>query len=315
MARRAPVDERKYLDENGVVADGLPKDADVHIPERVSRFLEQAKADHCVSSLASDLHEEADAKYFHKRSDLIFGTWKADLEVFSAVESNDASSTVESNDALRKDLDRQTESYTEGSARQYSWAADFDIERMVQQRGGKESMACKLDHFFDGSTQYGQADMSGNVGSASLGNEPTMHTPFLYSRIGYPWRTQFQIDRAVKQLFSDGTNGLPGNDDLGQMSSWVVFLMLGLHPSECSNEYIIGRPFVNSARISIKDRVLAVNVVNQSDDNKYVQRATWEGQELVLERAGLSFDMLAKGGTLQIWMSSSPVGRVYSCSE
>jgi predicted alpha-1,2-mannosidase len=342
MARKAPVDERKYLDVNGVVADGLPKVADAYIPEHVSRFLEQAKADHCVSSLASDLHEEADAKYFHKRSDLIFGIWKADLEVFSTVESYDASSTVESNDAfstvdsnaafstvesndpfgteessdaLREDLDTQTESYTEGSARQYSWAADFDIERMVQQRGGKEKMACKLDRFFDGSTQHGQEDMSGNIGSASLGNEPTMHTPLLYSRIGYPWRTQFQIDRAVKQLFSDAPNGLPGNDDLGQMSSWVVFLMLGLYPSECSNEYIIGRPFVNSARISIKDNVLAINVVNQSDDNKYVQRATWEGQELDLERAGLTFDKLSKGGALQIWMSNSPVGRLYSCSE
>lgn len=343
MVRKAPVDERKYLDVKGKVADGLPKDADVYIPERVSRFLEQAKADHCVSSLASDLHEAADSKYFHKRSDLIFGIWKADLEVFSTVEEYDASSTVESNDAfstvqsndafssvttndpfsndpfsndaLREDLDTQTDSYTEGSARQYSWAADFDIERMVQQRGGKEKMACKLDRFFDGSTQYGQADMSGNVGSASLGNEPTMHTPLLYSRIGYPWRTQFQIDRAVKQLFSDGPNGLPGNDDLGQMSSWVVFLMLGLYPSECSNEYIIGRPFVNSARISIKDNVLAINVVNQSDDNKYVQRATWEGQELDLERAGLTFGMLTKGGTLQIWMSSSPVGRSYTCPE
>jgi len=232
-----------------------------------------------------------------------FGIWNADLEVFSTGHLG------------IKNVNVQTASYKEESAVQNSWAADFDMHKMVQLRGGKERMACKLDQFFDGPTQHGQVDMSGNVGSASLGNEPTMHTPFLYSRIGYPWRTQFQIDRAVKQLFSDGPNGLPGNDDLGQTSSWVVFLLLGLYPSECSNEYLIGRPFVNTARISIKGNVLVVNVANQSDDNKYVQRATWEGQELDLERAGLTFNMLTNGGTLQVWMSSSPAGPRYSCKE
>jgi len=293
--RKAPVDERKFLDEQGVVPDS--------VPEHVSRFLEQAKADHCVSSLASDLNEEVDATYFHNRSELFFGIWNADLEVFSTGHLG------------IKNVNVQTASYKEESAVQNSWAADFDMHKMVQLRGGKERMACKLDQFFDGPTQHGQVDMSGNVGSASLGNEPTMHTPFLYSRIGYPWRTQFQIDRAVKQLFSDGPNGLPGNDDLGQTSSWVVFLLLGLYPSECSNEYLIGRPFVNTARISIKGNVLVVNVANQSDDNKYVQRATWEGQELDLERAGLTFNMLTNGGTLQVWMSSSPAGPRYSCKE
>jgi len=158
--------------------------------------------------------------------------------------------------------------------------------------------------------------MSGNLGSASLGNEPTMHTPLLYTRIGYPGRTQYQIDRAVKQLFSDGPDGLPGNDDLGQMSSWVVFLLLGLYPSECSNEYLIGRPFVSTASISIKGNSLVLDVYNQTDANKYVQRAKWEGQELDLVRPGLTFEMLTKGGMLQVWMSSSRLASdEYVCEE
>lgn len=350
--RRAPVDERKYLDDNGVVPEAIPEVAYSVVPEHVSRFLEQAKADHCVSSLASDLQMTSDAEYFHRRSDLIFGMWNETLEVFSTDRGNIMEDNMENMDNMDNmnyresrdipiasntegssdeeiegsvsegsgtreqvnTLDTQTEAYTEGSARQYSWAADFDMGKMMQLRGGKERMACKLDQFFDGSTQTGQADMSGNMGSASLGNEPTMHTPFLYSRIGYPSRTQFQVDRAVKELFSDGPGGLPGNDDLGQMSSWIVFLLLGLYPSECSNEYILGRPFVSSARLSIKGNVLAINVVNQTDDNKYVQRATWQGQELDLENTGLTFGMLSKGGALQVWMSSSPAGPTYSCS-
>ncbi len=47
----------------------------------------------------------------------------------------------------------------------------------------------------------------------------------------------------------------PGNDDLGQMSAWLVFTALGFYPvTPGSLEYVIGRPFVDRAALSLPER-------------------------------------------------------------
>jgi putative alpha-1,2-mannosidase len=47
-------------------------------------------------------------------------------------------------------------------------------------------------------------------------------------------------------------DGLSGNDDLGQMSAWLAFTALGFYPvAPGSNEYVIGRPFVERAVLNL----------------------------------------------------------------
>jgi len=297
-ARMQPVDSRADLGRQGYI-------------KHVSEFIEQATADHCVSRLAESLGKTNEAKFFNERANLVLQQWDADQKVFAPITEKDGNSV---HHRRLYSLDRQTDGYTEGSPLQYSWAVPFEPEKMHELRGGRKEFSCQLDDFFTLAAQQGQVDISGNLGAASLGNEPTMHVPYLYSLAGFPSRTQFYVDKVVKELFTDTPSGLPGNDDLGQLSSWIVFSMLGFYPvNPCSGEYALGRPFITNANVSVAGGKLQLKVNNQGNDRKFVERLEWNGRSLDLAYPKLSFEKLSKGGLLEFWMTAQPPGANYHC--
>jgi len=115
--------------------------------------------------------------------------------------------------------------FVEGDGAQYTWAVLHDPAGLVHALGGRVAASKRLDRFF---TKL-------NAGPASsyayLGNEPTLHTPYLYDWTGQPWKAQRVLRRAMLTLYSPRPGGLPGNDDLGTMSSWWVLSALGLYPA------------------------------------------------------------------------------------
>jgi predicted alpha-1,2-mannosidase len=115
--------------------------------------------------------------------------------------------------------------FVEGDAAQYTWHVLHDPAGLVAALGGRARAAARLDAFF--------ARL--NAGPASpyafLGNEPTLHTPYLYDWVGRPWAAARVVRAAMRSLYGPGPGGLPGNDDLGTMSAWWVFGALGIYPS------------------------------------------------------------------------------------
>lgn len=75
--------------------------------------------------------------------------------------------------------------------------------------GGNKALEEYLDYFFDNDFYY-------------VGDEYSMHSPYLYNFIGKAWKTQRTIRRLLDYNFTNDSWGLPGNDDCGQMSSWYV---------------------------------------------------------------------------------------------
>merc|ERR1711948_126090 len=215
-------------------------------------------------------------------------------------------------------IGNENKAFAEGSPLQYSWALDWNISRMLSLRGGPTHFACELDDFFEDAHKARGAppDMSGNIGGASFGNEPVMHTPYLYSLIGFPSRTQYMVNKIVTQLFSSKVDGLPGNDDLGQMSSWLAFSMLGLYPVDpCSKEHVFGRPFVDSADIQVAGGALKIKVNNQSDENVFVKSIYWNGKPIDLTRPTISLHNLTQGGFLEFTMVNRATDPRYVCPD
>ena len=95
--------------------------------------------------------------------------------------------------------------------------------------GGKDTAVNRLDAFFhnaDGSWAF-----TGSGGDKSeLDNEPSINVPYLYDYAGAPYKTQETVRAAMNQLWTTQPGGIPGNDDLGAMSSWYVFSALGMYP-------------------------------------------------------------------------------------
>src|SRR5258708_4826187 len=146
--------------------------------------------------------------------------------------------------------------------------------------GGRTNAEAKLDQFFReglGRSKYDFwykfPDASGLVGQFSMGNEPSFHIPYLYDYVGAPWKTQKRVRMLLDTWFTDTLLGIPGDEDGGGMSAFVVFSMIGFYPvTPGVPTYDIGSPVFRKTKIALPSgKSLTVEARNASKENKYVQ--------------------------------------------
>jgi predicted alpha-1,2-mannosidase len=144
------------------------------------------------------------------------------------------------------------------------------------------------------------------VGQFSMGNEPSFAIPYIYNRLGAPWKTQKRIRMLLASFFTDELQGIPGDEDGGGMSAFVVFSMLGFYPvTPGIPVYDIGSPVFDKATIHLKNgKDFVIVARNNSRDNKYVQSILLNGQKL--EHVWFRHAQIADGGTLQLVMGDMP---------
>jgi predicted alpha-1,2-mannosidase len=200
--------------------------------------------------------------------------------------------------------------YTEGSAWQYSWYAPHDNADLVRMLGGDAGLIRKIDQEFDAkvdpSVYANVEDISGLIGNYAHGNEPSHHVAYLYNYAGAPWKTQARLAQIVASQYFDKPDGLAGNDDLGQMSAWLIFTSLGFYPvAPASNEYVIGRPFVEQATLNLPNgHRFTVRANNFGPANGYVGSVTLNGKPLA--RSFIRHEEIMAGGELVFTMQSTP---------
>ncbi|HEX2624228.1 MAG TPA: glycoside hydrolase domain-containing protein, partial [Sphingomicrobium sp.] len=97
-----------------------------------------------------------------------------------------------------------------------------------------------------------------------------------------------------------------GNDDLGQMSSWLLFTAMGFYPvAPGSNEYVIGRPFAERIALSLPNgRQFTIRADGLGDANRYVGSVTLNGKPL--QRGFITHADIVAGGELRFLMSATP---------
>jgi predicted alpha-1,2-mannosidase len=200
--------------------------------------------------------------------------------------------------------------YTEGNAWQYSWYAPQDTAELIRRMGGDRRFVRKLDELFDTKVDPGSfasvEDISGLIGFYAHGNEPSHHIGYLYVYAGSPWRTQQRLAQIVRTQYRATPDGLAGNDDLGQMSAWLLFTALGFYPvTPGSGEYVIGRPFVSHAVLHLPNgKQFTVAVDNLSEANGYVGSVRLNGKPLV--RSFIRHEEIMAGGELHFVMQPRP---------
>ena len=205
------------------------------------------------------------------------------------------------------------EYYGENNAWVYRWDVQHDIPGLIVLMGGPDAFVKKLDETF--STPLGRSkfefyamlpDHTGNVGQFSMANEPSLHIPYLYDYAGAPWKTQKRIRQLLRTWFRDDLMGVPGDEDGGGMTSFVVWSCLGLYPvTPGSAEYAVGSPVFPEAVVNLPGgKTFEIVAKGASEDNKYIQSATLNGKPFT--RPFLSHDELAKGGKLVFVMGNQP---------
>src|SRR5262249_4790868 len=110
----------------------------------------------------------------------------------------------------------------------------------------------------------------------------------------------------VETQYRPTPEGLTGNDDLEQMSAWLMFTSLGFYPvAPASNEYVIGRPFASHAALNLPNgKRFVVSVDGLSDANHYVQSVALNGHALA--RSYILDSEIRAGGELHFVMGAAP---------
>ena len=200
--------------------------------------------------------------------------------------------------------------YTEGNAWQYSWFVPQDMAGLFEAMGGDQAAIEKLDAMFEYDNtglDYSHAeDIAGLIGQYIHGNEPSHHTAYAYVYAGAPWRTQARLQQIVSTQYHSGPAGLAGNDDVGQMSAWLMFTAMGFYPvTPGSNQYVIGRPFTERTTLNLENgNRFVIATEGLSDDHPYIQSVSLNGRPL--DRTWIGHDEIQAGGELRFVMGAEP---------
>ena len=118
-----------------------------------------------------------------------------------------------------------------------------DIKGLMKLMGGKKAFTKQLQKVFD----TNQFDMA---------NEPDIAYPYLFNYVkGEEWRSQKIVKKLVKEHFQNKPKGLPGNDDTGTMSAWLVYSMMGIYPlSPGEPKYAITTPMFDKITIQLDSK-------------------------------------------------------------
>jgi predicted alpha-1,2-mannosidase len=199
--------------------------------------------------------------------------------------------------------------YDENNGWTYLWQVQQDIPGLISLKGGPQRFEARLDQLFKeglGRSKYETwakfPDFTGIVGQYSMGNEPSFHIPYLYNFTGAPWKTQKRVRMLLDTWFPDTVFGIPGDEDGGGMSAFVVFSCMGFYPVVPGLPlYTIGSPVFEKTTIHLpggKDFTIVAE--NASDINKFIQQASLNGK--TLDGPWLTHQDIVQGGTLKLVM-------------
>jgi predicted alpha-1,2-mannosidase len=241
--------------------------------------LEHAYYDWCVAQVAKSVGRTNDYQYFIHRSLNYRNVFNPLTGLMNARKADGSWAPAD-------------HGWTEGGQDLYTFAVMHDVPGLITLMGGEAA--------FNRTLSSRTVDLNGLVN-----NEPGNHYPYLYDFSGAAPLCQASV-RAALTNFSNTAGGLPGNDDCGQTSSWLVWANLGLYPvNPASGIYMIGSPTFDRATLHLpKGRTFVIMAEKNSATNKYIQSATLNG--LPLNAPCVTYAQIEAGGTLRFIMGPSP---------
>ncbi|MEC3980339.1 GH92 family glycosyl hydrolase [Amycolatopsis sp. H20-H5] len=190
-----------------------------------------------------------------------------------------------------------SQGWVEGNGAQYDWMVPYDLGGLVTAFGGNKAVESRLDTFF---TKL-------NAGTAEpyafMGNEPNANAPWVYAYAGSPAKTQSIVRRSMTELYNPRPEGLVGNDDLGQMSSWYVWAALGMYPEIPGRaEMVLNSPLFPKAVLTTGAGKKIT--INGNGSGEYVAGLKVNGTDS--SRPWLPESLISAGATLDYSLSATP---------
>lgn len=208
-----------------------------------------------------------------------------------------------------------TPGFVEGNSFNYSWFVPHDPKGLVDAID-RERFVSRLDEAMEKSSEANFNAAGDNFSTCPVnhGNQTSMEVAYLFNWAGAPWLTQ-KWTRAIQEQYYKTTpyDAYPGDEDLGQMSSWFIMSALGLFQLDggCAPEpmYELASPRYPKATLRLdskygRGQMFTIEARNASKENKYIQQVTLNGKPvhgfLIPQKEVL------KGGNMVITMGDTP---------
>jgi predicted alpha-1,2-mannosidase len=261
----------------------------------VAQALEFYVADYSLSQLAKSLGRIDDHNKFYRRS---LGYRKYFDKNYGLLRPLLPDGTfMPGFDPTQGENFQPVHGFHEGSSWQYSFAIPHDIEGLIGLHGKRDFVQC-LDYVF-------------SEGLYDMGNEPNMGYPYLFNFVrGEEWRTQKQVRNIIRTYYNHGPDGLPGNDDTGTMSAWLLYGMMGFYPISPGNPiYTITAPVFDKVIIHLDPKYysndkIVIETLNNSPENIYIQKMELGSGSI--KKFTITHQDLVDKGYLKIFLGPNP---------
>lgn len=279
--------------------------------QAVAVTLEHSYDDWCLAQLARALNKDDDYNYFLKRALNYSNLFNEKTGFFAP--RNSAGEWVTDFDPRFSGGLGNRDYYDENNGWTYLWDVQHDVSGLIQLLGGREKFVSRLNQLFieplgkwkpDFLQQM--PDATGNVGQYVMGNEPSLHIPYLYNYAGAPWRTQYRVRSLLDTWFTNSPFGIPGDEDGGGLSAFVVFSSIGFYPVTPGLPiFNIGSPVFTDVTVNLQNSKTFRVVARESNrKNKYIQKATLNGKQW--DKPWFSWEDIENGGELVLEMGDRP---------
>ena len=278
--------------------------------ESVAITLAHSYDDWALSEMAGELKKPAEAEYYFNQSHNYRNLYRPDKKLMWPKDS--AGKWIEMDPKFDGGPGGR-DYYDENNGYTYQWQVQHDIRGLITLMGGNEGFNTTLDQLFReplGRSKFAFwskfADATGMVGQYSMGNEPSFFIPYLYNYAGAPWKTQKRIRFLLDVWFPDNIFGIPGDEDGGGMTAFVVFSSMGFYPvTPGLPVYNIGSPLFEEVKIDLENgKTFTIKAPGCSVQNKYIQSARLNGQPLI--KPWFTHEALVNGAVLELQMGPLP---------
>ncbi|MCU4176623.1 GH92 family glycosyl hydrolase [Carboxylicivirga sp. N1Y90] len=276
-----------YFNDIGYV----PTDIFGFYGEPVARTLEFSYDDYCIAQMAKALGKDNYYEEYMERSKRYINVLDKETGLVRGKKTN--GEWLEPFDKSISVWAQGTDHDTEVYYKNHTLLVPHDVPGLAEFMGGEDQLEAYLDDFFDNDMYY-------------VGDEFSMHAPYMYNFIGTPWKTQKVVRDMLFKYFFNDVGGLPGNDDCGQVSSWYVFGAMGFYPA-CPGDpiYQLCSPVLDKVSINVGEgKTFTVIANNNSRENAYIQSTTLNGKPY--NRCILDHTDLMNGGELVFEMGAEP---------
>lgn len=265
----------------------------------VSKTLEYAYDDSAISRLAASLGRDSIAAEFADRAGRYVNTYNPVSGFFQP-------RRPDGRFAEPFNPDEYTEDICESNAWQYLFSVQHDVDGLIRLLGGRDKLEARLDsmttHATDPAVKL-PIFSTGMIGQYAHGNEPSHHNPYLYNYTASPWKGADWLHKIMTELYTDTPAGLPGNEDMGQMSAWYVLSAMGFYPLDpVGGVYELGTPLVEESEIELPNgRTFRIIAHGLTDKARYIGKATLNGRQLTEPR--ITHKDITSGSTLELFMT------------